>query len=160
MSEIAELLDRFQRGPDLLATALAGITEEDLDFRPDPRKWSPRQIDAHLADSEIEAAVRFRRMLAEENPTILGYDQDAWAKELGYEKRDPARSLSTFRLLRQENYELLKDVPPAALQRTSTHSERGVMTLGQWLEIYARHAEKHSNQIRQLRETSRAQSAR
>lgn len=151
MSEIAELLERFRRGAELVAATTTGAAGAELDWTPAPEKWSVRQILCHMADSEIVGADRFRRIIAEENPTIVAYDQDAWARNLDYTRRKVSRALETLRRLRGENYELLKNLPETAFERTGTHSERGPMALGQWLEIYARHAEKHAAQIRDVR---------
>jgi hypothetical protein len=151
MSPIAELLERFRRGAELVAATATGAAGAELDWTPGPDKWSVRQILCHMADSEIVAADRFRRILAEDNPTLVGYDQDAWARHLDYGRRKVAQALETLRRLRAENYELLKDLPETAFERAATHSERGRMTLGEWLEIYARHAEKHAEQIRDVR---------
>lgn len=127
-----------------------------LDYRPDQKAWSVRQIVAHLADSEMEGGVRFRRIIAEDHPTLVAYDQDAWAENLDYGRRKPSHSLETFRMLRNDNYQLLKELPEGTFARTANHSERGSMTLGQWLEIYARHAEKHADQIKRTREAFKA----
>ena len=151
MSELAELLERFRRGPELVASALTGAAGSEVDYRPAPDKWSVRQIVAHLSDSELVAAERFRRMLAEEEPPIAGYDEKKWAENLDYARRKPSQSLEMFRRLRQENYELLKELPEAAFARKGIHSERGPMTVLDWLVIYARHAEKHTEQIRAAR---------
>jgi hypothetical protein len=151
MSQIAELLERFRRGAELVAATTTGAAGAELDWTPAPEKWSVRQILCHMADSEIVGADRFRRIVAEENPATVAYDQDAWARNLDYTRRKVSQALETFRRLRAENYELLKELPETAFERAGTHSERGRMTLGQWLEIYARHAEKHAAQIRDVR---------
>lgn len=151
MSEIAELLERFRRGAEVVAATTTGAAGAELDWTPAPGKWSVRQILCHMADSEIVGAERFRRIIAEENPAIVAYDQDAWARNLDWTRRRVAQAIETFRRLRAENYELLSDLPEAAYERAATHSERGRMTLGQMLEIYARHAEKHAAQIRDVR---------
>jgi hypothetical protein len=62
------------------------------------------------------------------------------------------QSLETFRRLRAENYELLKELPENAYGRTGNHTERGVITLGQMLEGYAGHAESHARQLQHIRE--------
>ena len=155
MSEISELLERFRRGPELLAAALTGVAGSEQDFVPEPGKWSIRQIAAHVADSELEGAVRFRRILAEDNPILQAYNQDLWAVKLDYSKRKPSHALETFRRIRTENYELFKDIPEAAFQRTGNHTERGTVTLLDLLKIYATHAEKHSHQIRLVRDQFR-----
>jgi hypothetical protein len=107
---------------------------------------------AHVADAELVGAARFRQVIAEDNPAINAYDQDAWARNLDYAHRKPKQSLETFRRIRAENYDLLKDQPPAVFERTCRHSENGVMTLRQMLEGYAGHAESHARQLQEIRE--------
>src|SRR5215208_979740 len=97
MSEIAELLERYRRGPELIASALTGAAGSEVDFRPAPQKWSVRQIVAHLSDSELVAAERMRRIIAEDNPQIVAYDQNKWAENLDYSRRKPSQSLEMFR---------------------------------------------------------------
>jgi hypothetical protein len=152
MSEIPALLERFRRGPEVLAVVMTGVFGEEEDFVPAPGKWSARQIIAHVADAELVAAHRFRQMLAEDNPAIIAFDQDKWTQNLDYSRRKPKQSLETFRRLRAENHELLKDLPPAAFDRTGTHSERGSITVRSLVEGMAAHAESHARQLQELRE--------
>lgn len=152
MSELAELLERFRRGAELIAVAITGAAGAELDYLPAAGRWSIRQILCHLADSEIVGADRFRRIIAEENPTIVGYDQEAWARNLDYNRRKISQALETFRRTRAENYELLKPLPPATWERIGTHSEHGKITLLDLLRIYAEHPEGHSLQLREIRE--------
>jgi hypothetical protein len=151
MSELSDLLERFRRGPELMAAVLTGAAGAELDFVAAPGRWSIRQIMAHLADSEIVDADRLRRVIAEENPTLMGYDQEAWASNLNYARRKISESLETFRRLRAENYDLLKDLPEAVFERTGTHSERGPVTLRQLVELNAEHPEKHARQVQEIR---------
>jgi len=152
MSDLSVLLERFRRGPELLAVVLTGVFGEEEDYVTGPGKWSIRQIMAHLADAELVGAHRFRQVLAEENPTLMAFDQDAWARNLDYARRKPKQSLDTFRRVRSENYELLKDLPEGALSRTGNHTENGLVTLGSMLEGAARHAESHARQMQDIRE--------
>jgi len=152
MSEIPALLERYRRGPELLALVLTGVFGEEEDFAPAPGKWSVRQIVAHLADVELVAAHRLRQVIAEENPTIVAFNQDAWASNLDYARRKPKQSLETFRRLRAENHELLKALPETAYDRTGNHTERGLQTLRAMLEGYALHVESHARHLQELRE--------
>jgi DinB family protein len=158
MSELADLLERFRRGPELLAVATTGAAGPELDFKPG-EKWSVRQIACHLSDSEAVAGMRFRQLIAEEKPTLVGYDQDSWAAKLGYEKRKISQALEAFRILRSGNYELLKEQPEEAFQRAGNHTERGEMTLLQLLRIMAEHAEGHAKQIQRVRAAYKASRA-
>lgn len=152
MSDIPALLERFRRGPEVLATVLAGVSAEEEDFVTALGKWSIRQIVAHLADAELVGAHRFRQVIAEDNPTLIAFDQDAWTKNLDYARRPTQQSLGTFRRIRAENCELLKEVPPAAWERTGNHSENGPMTLHRLLEGYTGHAESHARQLQEIRQ--------
>jgi hypothetical protein len=152
MSNLNELLERFRRGPELLAVVLTGLGLEEPDFVPAPGKWSIRQIIAHVADTELVMAQRFRQIAAEDNPTVVAYDQEAWARGLDYARRKPAQSLDTFRRLRSENYELLKGLPETAFARTGNHTARGPVTLQFLVELAATHSEKHAQQLQGLRE--------
>jgi hypothetical protein len=152
MSEIAELLERFRRGPEVLAMVLTGVFGEEEDFAPAPGKWSIRQIIAHLADAEMVCAHRMRQIIAEEQPTLVAFDQEAWTRNLDYARRKPKQSLESFRRMRAENYELLKELPEAAYARAGNHSERGPITLRFQLELLAEHAESHARQMQAIRE--------
>ena len=156
MEELAELLERFRRGPELFASALIGAAGPELDYRPVPDQWSVRQIASHLADSEVVGAMRFRQIIAEDSPRIENYDEKAWAEKLDYARRKTSQCLETFRRVRGESYELLKELPVEVFERQGTHSIRGPLTLLQMLRIYAVHAEKHTEQIRRVRQAYRS----
>lgn len=152
MSEISDLLERFRRGPELLAMVLTGVFGEEEDFVAAPGRWSIRQIIAHLADSEMVCAQRMRQIVAEEQPTLVAFDQEAWTRNLDYVRRKPKQSLESFRRVRGENYELLKELPEAAYARTGNHSQRGPITLRFQVELLAEHAESHARQMQAIRE--------
>jgi hypothetical protein len=152
MSDLAALLDRFRRGPEVVAAALTGAAGAEVDYRAEPDAWCVRQIVAHLADSEMVGMFRMRRIIAEDNPTIEAYDERAWSEKLDYGKRKYSAALETFRRTRAENYDLLKDLPREAFDRTGVHSERGPLTLLDLLSTYAEHAEKHAQQIQRARQ--------
>jgi hypothetical protein len=152
MSDISELLERSRRGAEVLAVALTGVFGEEEDFIIAPGKWSIRQMMAHLADADMVYAHRFRQLIAEDNPTIVAFDQDKWVANLDYSRRKVKTSLETFRRVRAENYELLKELPESAYERAGNHTERGPVTLRQMLETYADHAESHARQLQQIRE--------
>src|SRR5579862_5649502 len=147
MPAIPDLLERFRRGPELLAVVLTGVFGEEEDFVAAPGKWSVRQILAHLADAELVGAHRMRAVLAEDNPKLMAFDQDAWTRNLDYAQRKPKQSLETFRRLRAENYDLLKGLPDETYARTGNHSERGPITLRFQVELLAQHAESHAQQM-------------
>ena len=152
MSEINDLLERFRRGPEVLAVVMTGSAGPESDFSPAPGKWNIRTLIRHLADTELVFAQRFRAMLAEENPTLVVFDQDLWASKLDYSARKPAESLDHFRRLRGDNHELLKSMPEEAFSRTAQHPVRGQVTVKDLVVLSVNHVEKHAQQIQQIRE--------
>lgn len=150
MSDLADLLERFRRGAELLAVATTGAAGSELDFKPEG-KWSVRQIVCHLADAEAVGVMRFRQLIAEDQPAMPAWDQEAWSVRLDYEKRKISQALETFRTLRFWNYELLKDLPEDAFQRAGLHAVRGPLTLLQLLRLHAEHVESHVKQIQGVR---------
>lgn len=145
-----ELIAMYKDGYRAVAEALAGIGEKELDARPAPGKWSAREIVHHLADSEMTAAIRLRRLIAEERPHIQGYDQEEFARRLHYD-RPYQRSLEAFRYARECTAEILERMGPAEWAREGTHSEVGRFTVDRWLEIYSGHAHNHAQQIARAR---------
>ena len=150
MSELQGILERFRRGAELLAVATTGAAGPELDFKPEG-KWSVRQIVSHVADAEAVAAMRLRQIIAEENPTMIAWDQNAWTERLDYDKRKMSSVLEIFRVLRASNYELIKDLPESAYARTGMHSERGRISLLELVTGMAEHAENHATQLRGVR---------
>ena len=134
---------------------MAGVSGAELDYVPGPGRWTIRQVMAHLADSEMVGADRLRRVIAEENPTIMSYDEKAWAANLDYDRRNPAEDLELFRRTRALNARLVGSLAAGAFERVGTHSERGRLTLLDLVQIYADHAEGHARQIRANREAFR-----
>lgn len=151
MSEVTDLLERFRRGAELVAMSMTGAAGSEVDFVPEAGGWSARQIVCHLADSEMVAAMRLRQIIAEEQPALLAFDQDAWAARLDYSRRKPSHAIETFRRIRGENYELLKDLPEETFQRTGIHAKRGKVSLLDMLNLFTNHAEKHAVQVRNVR---------
>jgi hypothetical protein len=145
-----KLIAQYREGPGVVVEALAGISDRELDARPAPGRWSPREIVHHLADSEMTSAIRLRLLLAQERPAIQAYDQEEFARRLHYD-RPYETSLEAFRVARQSTAELLDRLEPADWLREGTHSESGRYSVERWLEVYAEHAHKHAGQILRAR---------
>ena len=105
----------------------------------------------HLADSEMTSAIRIRRLLAEADPQIAGYNEDLFRRTLRYDTRPIENSLEAFRLARVTTAEIMDGVSGEDWLRTGTHSESGPYSVETWLEIYAQHAHDHAEQIRRAR---------
>jgi hypothetical protein len=148
--EREKLIEQYRDGYAAIAEALLKASDEELDARPGAGKWSAREIVHHLADSEMTAAIRLRRLLAEDRPEIKGYDQDEFARRLHYD-RPHEISLELFKYVRDSTAELLDRMSPSDWQREGMHNEVGRYTPETWLKIYSQHAHKHALQIRAAR---------
>ena len=140
-----ELIRRYRSGHDAVTKALAGIGEDELD-RSISGEWTPRQIAHHLADSEMTAAIRLRRLITENNPAIAGYDEALFARTLTRD-RPIAPSVEAMRWARESSLQILERLTDDEWKRTGTHSESGPYSVEQWLEIYAAHPHEHDAQI-------------
>ncbi|HVH27249.1 MAG TPA: DinB family protein [Vicinamibacterales bacterium] len=141
-----QLVRQYKDGYRAVADALAGANDRELDVRPAPGKWTAREIVHHLADSEMTSAVRLRLLVGSDRPAIAGYDQDEFARRLYYDRPIDA-SLEAFQAARRTTGEILDRMTETEWQREGTHSEIGRYTVERWLEIYARHAHDHAEQI-------------
>ena len=145
----AALLERFRTGYDDVADALVGASDADLDRQPDDG-WSARMVAHHLADSETTAYVRLRRLIAEDEPLIVGYDEAEFARRLHYD-RPIAASLAVLKAVREANLELLGSIGPDEWDRAGRHSDSGPYSVDDWLRIYSDHSHEHADQIRRAR---------
>jgi hypothetical protein len=151
-----KLIAQYKDGYRIVADSLVGASDEELDARPAPGKWTAREVVHHLADSEMTAAVRARLLVAVERPQIVGFDQDEFARRLHYD-RPIEGSLEAFKAARRSTAELLERLSEVEWQREGTHTEHGRYTLERWLEIYSSHAHKHAEQILVARDAGRKQ---
>jgi hypothetical protein len=146
------LVAQYEDGYDAITAALAGITAAEWEAREAPGEWSPREVVHHLADSEMTSAIRLRRLIVEDRPAIAGYDQDAYAQRLFYD-RPIEGSLAAFKAARDTTAQILHCLSPDDWSREGTHSESGRYSVEDWLRIYAVHAHDHAEQIRRARAT-------
>jgi hypothetical protein len=153
-----KLIDQYKDGYRVITEALVKATDEELDFHPAPGKWSAREIVHHLADSEMTAAIRLRLLIAADRPQIVGFDQDEFTRRLYYDRPIEA-SIDAFKAARRTTAEILERMTEAQWAREGTHSEHGRYTVERWLEIYAKHAHDHAEQIRVARGAARRQKA-
>jgi hypothetical protein len=130
-----------------LEQLVASVSGENLKRRLSPERWSIAEIAAHLADAEVVAAFRIRKIVSEPGCALAAFDQDAWAKNLNYEERDTAQSVEDFGRLRDMNLALLRKLTADEWERHGIHAERGKETLRRVVELYAGHDINHLRQI-------------
>jgi hypothetical protein len=125
----------------------AGLDDATLRRPEAPGKWSAIEVIQHLADTEVVYAWRTRQVLAEDRPAIQGYDQDAWARTLGYASVPLDVALAQLRGVRTANLRLWRSLTPAARERVGLHSERGPESLDLLIRMMGAHDLVHRRQI-------------
>jgi uncharacterized damage-inducible protein DinB len=141
--------------PKKLEKAIKPLSKKQLRKRGAPGKWSIAEILAHLADAEVVCGWRMRLILGSNGTPIQAFDQDKWAETFRYEDRDPKESLKLFRVLRENNLELLKSVPRKLWENHGVHSERGKETIAHMVRLYAGHDLNHLRQVEKIAAANR-----
>ena len=144
MSVLRETTARLQQ-------AVTGLSPQQLRRPERDGKWSIQQVLRHLADSEVVWGWRMRLILAQDRPSITGYDQDSWAARLRYDEAEPADSIEVFAVLRRDNLRLLERASAADLKRVGVHAERGEESVGHMIRLYAGHDLLHLQQLARIR---------
>jgi hypothetical protein len=114
-----------------------------------PGSWSARQVIHHVADSEAQSYARLRRLLAEPDPVIEGYDEAAWAASpaLGYGELPVDGSIAVTAAVRASSLALIRRLTPEDLDRSGRHTESGAYTVRGWLTTYVAHPADHADQL-------------
>jgi hypothetical protein len=146
-AERQQRISQYERGAERLHGALNLVPDEAVQWRPAPGKWSAHEVVCHCADSEMNGAVRLRYVLAEKDPLLMGYDQDAWARIFDYHARPLESALAVVEAVRAHTTALLRALPEEAWSRAGRHSESGPYSVDNWLRIYSDHLEGHARQI-------------
>jgi len=146
-TERQTLIQQYADGPARLRAALATVPPEAMQWRPKPGEWSAHEIVCHCADSETNSYIRIRFLVAEPSPTLMGYDQDNWARVFDYHTLPLEPALATVEAVRTSTAALIRRLPDDAWAKSGTHSESGAYSADDWLRIYADHLEGHAQQI-------------
>jgi uncharacterized damage-inducible protein DinB len=136
--------------PAALRAAVRGLTEAQLDTPYRPAGWTVRQVTHHVADSHINAWVRFKLALTEEVPTIKPYQEALWA-QLPDSWLPVEVSLRLLEALHERWVALLGAITPSQWEHEFIHPESGRQRLDQLLALYAWHGPHHTAQVTGLR---------
>jgi uncharacterized damage-inducible protein DinB len=147
-------LDEIANAPANLRAAVKGLSEKQLDMPYRPEGWTVRQLAHHVPDSHLNAYVRFKLALTEEDPTIKPYAEDRWAQLADTQATPVEVSLALLDSLHDRWTRLLRSLQPEDWKRTFRHPELGPMTLEKNLALYAWHGRHHVAHITALRERS------
>lgn len=138
--------------PAQLRAAIAGLNDEQLNTPYRDGGWTVRQVIHHVPESHMNAYIRFKLSLTEDEPTIKPYNEALWA-ELADSKDTPTDvSLALLENLHYRWVQLMWSLAPADWSRKFRHPEMGTMTLDELLALYAWHGRHHVAHITALRE--------
>ncbi len=147
-----ELIRQIEEAPARLRAAVEGLSAQQLDTPYRPEGWTVRQLAHHVPDSHMNAYVRFKLALTEDEPTIKPYFEDRWAM-LGDTQATPVEvSLVMLENLHERWVQLLRSLGEKEWKRTFRHPELGLVTLEKNLALYAWHGRHHVAHVTGLRE--------
>ncbi|MES2431602.1 MAG: putative metal-dependent hydrolase [Bacteroidota bacterium] len=152
-TQLREWINDIKNLPQHLENAVLNLDEAQIDTPYRPGGWTVKQLVHHVADSHMNAYIRFKLGLTEDNPTIKPYEQDLWA-EMADTKNLPINiSLTILHAVHIRLTEILKNIKPEEWDRTVVHPEHGrQMTLYYLLGMYAWHSKHHTAHVTALRE--------
>jgi DinB superfamily len=150
-SDRTRLIGEIAKAPAKLRNAVTGLTEAQLDTPYRPGGWTVRQVTHHVPDSHMNAFVRMKLALTENEPTIKTYEEADWAN-LADSKLPVEPSLTLLENLHTRWVALMKSFGEAEWKRKFVHPAMGPMTLEQTVALYAWHGRHHVAHVTSLRE--------
>lgn len=138
--------------PARLRLAVSGLSERQIDTPYRPDGWTVRQVVHHTADSHINAYIRLKFAITEDNPAIKPYAEAVWAELTDATSLPVSVSLDLLEALHTRMVTLLSSLPADAFARTLFHPERGAMTVDHYLALYDWHSKHHTAHVTSLRE--------
>ena len=150
-SSHVQRIDAYVDGPTQLRRIVADMNQQHIVARPVFGKWSTLEVVCHLVDSEQAWCHRMKRVIAEDRPLLIGYDESRFAQSLAYDQHDLARELDLIDATRQQMASILETLPDTAWSRAGVHSERGLMTLEELLQAEVEHIPHHVAHIEEKR---------
>ena len=149
--EPVTLINNYLDGPQLLRKAVSGMPQEQLIARPVPGRWSTLEVVCHLTDFEIVGADRIKRVIAENEPRLLGCDENLFAARLAYHQRNAEEELLLVELIRKQVATILRTLKHEDFQRRGIHSESGPLTLEALVQRITGHIPHHVRFIEKKR---------
>ncbi|MDX8363245.1 YfiT family bacillithiol transferase [Cytobacillus sp. IB215316] len=135
-------INDIEKLPQLLRDSVKGLDNQQLDTPYRTGGWTVRQVVHHLADSHMNAYIRFKLALTEDTPEIRPYEEGKWA-ELPDSKMPIDMSLSLLDALHVRWTKLLRSLHAADMEKTFIHPDSGEVTIGKNIGIYAWHGRHH-----------------
>jgi len=148
VDELNGAIAKYRRQADEINELLSNCPAAAVVWPPGVARWSILEIVAHLADAELLASARIRRVITQDRPEMHGYKQELWAQSLAYRRQMIEAVSARFALLRRENAALLEMIGEEVWRLKGRHDEYGDLTLRELIEDYITHTAKHLDQMR------------
>jgi hypothetical protein len=145
------LIGEIEQAPAELRSAIQGLTPSQIETPYRDGGWTVRQVVHHVPESHMNAYIRFKLALTEEEPTIKPYMEDRWAKLNDVEHTAVEVSLSLLDSLHKRWVILMRGLKGDDWKRAFRHPELGVVSLEKNLALYAWHGRHHTAHITELR---------
>ncbi|OLS33970.1 YfiT family bacillithiol transferase [Bacillus sp. MRMR6] len=139
----------IEAAPAQLREAVKDLRDDQLDTAYRPEGWTVRQVVHHIADSHMNAYIRLKLALTEENPVIKPYREEKWA-ELSDSSLPIEISLELLEAVHKRWIVILRQLQPAALEKTFIHPDAGVTKISMYIGMYAWHGQHHIAHITSL----------
>jgi hypothetical protein len=149
--EREKFLADIEQAPQALRAAIQGLTPEQIETPYRDGGWTVRQVVHHVPESHMNAYIRFKLALTEEEPTIKPYLEDRWARLDDVRSAPLEVSLSLLDSLHRRWLILLRSLGPESWKRSFRHPELGAVSLEKNLALYAWHGRHHVAHVTQLR---------
>ena len=150
-SERATLIDAIDAHPGNMRRAVDGLDDRQLDTPYRDGGWTVRQVVHHVVDSHLNSYVRFKLAVTEENPTIITYNEKAWAELPDARSAPVDGSLAILEALHGRWVAFLRGLADEDFRRTLHHPEWGDISVDALLEIYGWHCPHHEAHVTRLR---------
>ena len=147
--EIESFISDLEDLPDLIRKEIGGFSENMLDEQYRPGGWTARQVVHHVADSHINAYIRFKLTLTEDLPTIKPYNESLWAEFSDSKNGHPELSLSLLEAVHRRFVVFLRGIAENEFDRRYFHPEsKKEFDLKTALALYSWHGKHHLEHIR------------
>ena len=147
-----ELMKFLEETPETVRQLTAGLSEENLKWKPSADEFSALEQVCHLRDLEVEGySLRIRRLLTESRPALPDFDGGRLARERRYQSQKFETAIEDFARARKENTDLVAALSPEQLSLSGTLAGVGEMTLGRLLGLMREHDRSHREELRELR---------
>jgi hypothetical protein len=138
--------------PAEIRAAAASLSPGKLDATYRDGGWTARQVIHHVADSHMNAYVRFKLTLTEDTPPLRPYEEQIWAELIDGKTGDPSTSLGILDGVHHRLHRLLTSLAPSDFARTAHHPQHGQVTLDWLVQLYAWHGKHHIGHLKLAQE--------